>query len=174
MRDARKLVPTLSHLPHQVVAASIGQSQITHEQVEGLLVGQLHRGSHVTSHFDHVPFRGQNHPHHLRSDAVVLDQQDAQGADGSLLFSNGERVVVPSRRGQRQSDAERRALFPAFAMSGDCAAVHLDQRLADRQAQAQTAKLLGNRRSACSKALKIRESASGSIPIPLSLTSIIT
>ena len=91
-RNAGKLVSALAQLANQVVAAAVRQSEIADEQVEGVLAGQLHRRGHVAGSFDRVAVRGQHHPHHLRRDAVVFDQQDAQGANGTPAGTAGEGI----------------------------------------------------------------------------------
>jgi hypothetical protein len=83
----------------------------------------------------------------LRNDArrigVVLYQQNLQAA---LLFRGGTRGSsgLGSAHGvspDRQCNAERRAPAPSRAAARDRPAVHFHQRLADRQAQAQSAEL---------------------------------
>ena len=174
-RDAGKLVPALAQLAHQVVAAAVRQSEIADQQVEGVLVGQFQGRGHVSGTLDRVAIRGQHHPHHFRRDAVVFDQQDVQGADGAPRGRGGRQAFGLTRgRGQRQADAERRALVPALAVGFDRPPCISTSALLIANPKPKPPNCRVIERSACSKALKIRDSASGSIPIPLSFTSTTT
>ena len=75
------------------MAAAVRQTEIAEEQVKGVLAGQFQCRGHVAGHLDRVPIRGQHHLHHLRRDAVVFDQQDAQW--GGRHAAGAQRVGVP-------------------------------------------------------------------------------
>lgn len=74
------------------------------------------------------------------------------------------------RRGRRKVDQEFRALAQALALGANRAAVDLNDGFADRKPEPQTF----TPGPPCSNASKIRSRNCGSIPIPLSLISIVS
>ena len=104
---------------------------------------------------------------------VIFDEHDPQGpgvavaAHGILSGGRSNRRLLGAHR--RQFDDERRAFAGTFALGADRAAVPIDQRLGDRQAQAHAAELPRDTGSPCSKASKM-PAGLGAMPMPVSRT----
>ena len=115
-----------------------------------------------------VAVGGQHHPHHLRRDAVVFDQQDAQGADGAPRGRGGRghfgRTAAARSSGSRTRNVaplSRPALWASIRPPCISTRALL---IASPRPRPPNCRVI--ERSACSKALKIRDSASRLDPDP--------
>ena len=168
-----KRVPALAELPHQVVAAAVRQSQVADQQVEGSLLGQLQGRGHVAGHFDRVAVRGQHHPHHLRRHPWSSTSRMRKGRAGragkarrARRFGSADRAPSSGSRTRNVAPLSRPSLWASIVPPCISTSALL---IANPRPRPPNCRVI--ERSACSKALKIRGSASGSMPMPLSLTS---
>ena len=116
-RNAGKLVPARAQFAHQVMAAAVRQSQIAEQQVKGVLAGQFQSRGHVAGRFDVWPSEVSTIRIIFAVTPWSSTSKMCKGRTARRGAAAGARCFgLTGGRGQRQPNAERRALVPALAV----------------------------------------------------------